>query len=247
MLDALNYSLIESNQLLTFGKSVTSLFDGFDAAADTYALAPFVSRAANAYNGYSKAYERELRNPFTGEIAQGDAVRDSALLGFRSFVVANIHSNVAAESAAAERIVSVITKHGWRAAHFGYKAETAAITKIINEINSLHMADIKLLGAEKWFNRLADSQAAFEAIQKRSDTREPSGLPTLSDTRPQLVTALRRLLWMIDNHYTENATDSRLAGYVSALNEIIGNTMSLARANQTRDENKKNTPPTPAV
>lgn len=239
MLNSLNFSIVESNQLLNFGKGITSLFVNFNAAQDKYTLAPFVKKALNAYTDFGKAYERDLKNPFTIELSIADAKRDAAFNGFRDYTVAYSHSDEAEIKAAADRIIAVIMKHGFSAAYFGYKAETAALTKIMNELKDIYMSDIQLLNASQWFDKLVTTQAFFDDLQKKSASQPPSGLPTIVETRPKMVNALRKLMNMVDNHYTENPTDAELAGYVNSMNELITLTMTTARAAQTRSENKK--------
>jgi hypothetical protein len=243
MLESINYSLIESNQLLTFAGKIAGFFGNFDAKSDKYVLASFISRLNLSLEEYSKAYERESKNPYTLKIDAADRKRDSSFLAFRNYVVACSHRTDEGWGDASSHLLGVITKHGWRANYFGYKAETAALNKVVNEINDLYASDINLLGATLWFNQLASDEQAFEQIQKESDTREPSNLPILTEKRPALVKAIRNLFSVIDSHYSENTTDSVLVNYVNALNEIIISTMSLARANQTRVENQKKATP----
>jgi hypothetical protein len=240
MLEAVNYSMIESDQLLTFGEKITGVFSNFNAQADAYTLAPFVSKMIKAQDEYSKAYERDSKNPYTLQLVAADRKRDGSFLAFRNYAVACSHrAGGEGWNQASDRIIAVISKHGWRAYSFGYKAQTAAIIKIVNEVRDFYMADITLLGANEWFDQMAADEEAFDALQKQSDTRTPSGLPMLVNTRPVLVAAVRNLLNLIDAHYTAAPDDATLTGYVNALNEIITSTMSLARANQTRSENQK--------
>lgn len=239
MLLALNYGLIDSNQLLTLGKSINGIFSSFDPSKDPYVLAPFVTRAAQSYKLYSQAYEREAKNPYTKLLEGADKVRDSSFFGYRDYVGSCIYSEEVNVQEAARRLVEVIYKHGWGAAYFGYKAETAALTKIINETRDYFLADVELVGAMTRFQHLEQKEIAFEEVQKSSATRPTQGLPTLVEARPKLIDALRKLINMVDNHYSANPSDTVLMGYVKALNELINLTMSTARAAETREKNKK--------
>lgn len=148
------------------------------------------------------------------------------------------------EKASAKRLVEVIQKHGWQAANFGNKAESSAFIKMITEIKDYYLPDLDTLSAkgryDKWVTRAND----FETIQKASDTRPPSGLPTIVETRPKLEDAIRKLINLVDSHYSENSEDAQLAGYVDSINSIITEVMTTARAAATRDENKKKDPAT---
>jgi hypothetical protein len=231
--------MLEGSQLLTFGKSAISLFSDFDAATDSYALKPFVSKASNAYLDYSKAYEREAKNPFTAKLMVCDDLRDSAYLNFRNYIVSWIHSEETDKAEAAHRLMDILGKHGWGAHNFGYKAQTASITKMVNEITDLNMADVQLIDATARFETLKKREEDFEAMQKSSVTRPDDNLPTLLEVRPKLIEALRKLFNIVDYHSAENPADTKLSGYVKALNELITLTMSSARAARTREENKK--------
>lgn len=239
MMNSVNYSLIESDELLTFGKGITGLFSNFNPATDTYVLRPFVTRATNATAYYATAYERDLTNPYTVKLINADRLRDGAYYYFRDFTASFLTSEVEEEKEAALRLTRIMKKHGWQAANYGYKKETAAFTKMTNEINSTAKEDLQTLGATARFEKWVTREAEFEALQESSVSQPPSGLPTVLEARPKLIEALRRLMGQVDAHYAENPTDSTLAGYLNAINELITLTMTTARANQTRDENKK--------
>jgi hypothetical protein len=242
MLAPLNYSLIESNQLLTLGKGIKSLFIDYDKSNDPYLLYPFVLKVMNRFDEYSLAYERESKSPYTAKLLDSDRKRDSAFFGYRNYVEACSHSEDVSIQEAANRLLDVIEKHGWGAAYMGYKAETAALTKIINETKNLFMSDVDLIEATKWFNNIVLRETEFEEVQKSSATSQPSGLPTLVETRPRLIDAMRKLFSMVDNHATETTGDTKLALYLKAINEYITITMTTARAAETRDQNRKKNP-----
>jgi hypothetical protein len=239
MLEAINFSLIGSDQLVPFGKNLLGLFVDFDLEKNLYAAGPFVKKARTAYTNYCQAYERDLKNPFTVALKKMNAARGNAFLGLKHFTIAYTYSDDASVSDGANRLVRVIERHGWRAAAMGYQNQTSAITKMINEINHLYLADITLIGATAWFNKLVTTETAFENTEKARATQPPSSVPTLTETRPVLESALRVLMTTIDNQYNENPADAVLAGYISSINEYITTTMTIARAAETREENEK--------
>jgi hypothetical protein len=243
-MNQVNFSLIESDQLLTYGKGIIGLFSNFDPATDNYLLRPFVTRALSVYNDYAKAYERELKNPYTEKLKDADKLRDGSFYYFRDFVASFNTSEVNEEKEASLRVTNILEKHGWQAVNYGYKKETAAFTKMINEIKDFSMDALQLLGATARFDKWVARETEFENIQKSSVTRTPSGLPTLVETRPKLIVALRRLMGQVEAHYAENPDDSTLAGYMKAINDLITLTMTTARAAETRQENKKKNPAT---
>lgn len=239
MLEALSLSIIGSDHLVPFGKNVLGLFTDFDLVKNPYAIGPFVKKGRDAYSNYCLAYERDLKDPFTIALKEVNTARGKAFLGFKSFIISFSHSDEEPISEAANRLLRVIERHGWRASSMGYQSQTSAVTKMINEINHLYLPDITLIGATYWFNKLVSTETAFENTEKARATAPPSPLPTITETRPVLENALRVLITSVDNQFTEAPTDAVLAGYVSSINEYITTTMTIARAAETREENDK--------
>jgi hypothetical protein len=247
MTDSLNLALLQSNEFLTFAQRAVGIFSNNETNTK-FGLAPFVIRATNAYNSFNKAFERESKNPFTNDLALADAERDTAFIGFRNYMVACSHRNTSGWNEAAGRILEIIRKHGWRAAAFGYKAETAALTNVIDEVKTKCASDLTLLSATEWFAQLETAQTAFEQVQNASINRDTSNQgPTIRDTRPVLTHALRALLSITDLQFSATPDDAILKTYVNALNELIGVTMTSVRANATRQENEKKKQGTPAT
>jgi hypothetical protein len=237
--------MIPSDQLLTFGKSVTDVFKTFDPTKDPYVLALFVAGAKDAYTEYVTAYERDEKDPYTVLINASDKIRDRGFFGYRFYLESCTFSENAEEAAAANRLLDIVIKHGWGAAYMGFKKETSALIKMITETKDFNMADVTLINATSRYNLLVTRQADFEKVYNDSITRNPSSLPLLTHARPKLENALRTLLNIVDCHYSQNQNDVVLTGYVNAINQIITHTMAVARATQTREENEKKEEPKP--
>lgn len=247
MTESFNAKMLQSNEMLTYAQRVIGIYSN-NEANNTFGLTPFLTRTINAYNNYNKAFERESKNPFTDDLALADAERDASFVGFRNYIVACSHRNTAGWNEAATRILDIIRKHGWSAASFGYKAETAALTNVIDEVKTKCSADLALLSASEWFAQLETAQTAFEQVQNASVNRDTTNEgPTIRDTRPVLTQALRALLTITDLQFSAAPNDATLKTYVSALNELIAVTMTSARANATRQENEKKKQTTPAA
>ena len=136
-------------------------------------------------------------------------------------------------------MADIIRKHGWSAPSRGYQTGTAAITSMIAEINNKCSAELALLAANEWLNELASAQDDFEQTFNASVSRPDSDGPTINETRPLLVNAIRSLLTLLDLQYSADSSNTKLADYMKAVNELISVTMSTARATETRTENKK--------
>jgi hypothetical protein len=238
MLESINYSILRSNELLTFGQRTISIFNELKNDDPFYS---FRLRTLDALLAYSKSFEREHKNPFTAELAEKNTLRESAFFGFRNYIVAcTFHWNPI-WSAAATKIVDVIRKHAWTLSAIGYKAKTAAFTNIVDELKSKYLSELALILAGEWLGNFESTQSGFEEVQKQSITRVTGNEPTIMETRPKLISAIKELFRMVDLKYSDMPGDTKLKNYVNALNELILITMSPARANVTRQSNKKKT------
>lgn len=237
MINSINYSLLPSNEFYTFNLRVLEIFKGKDLNGT--GIDVFVNRVKTASEPFGKAFERESKNPFTEKLALADSGRDEGFFGFRNYVEACSHRSKEGWHDAAVKILEVVRKHGWSAAHFGYKAETAAITSIVSECRTKYEAELNLLSATDWLNELDAAQQAFETIMKESVVPSTDNGPTITETRPVLTEALKSLFSMIDLQYKATGK-TLLVDYAKSINDLITQTMTSVKANATRADNKKN-------
>ncbi len=238
MIAPINYSLLTSKELFTFIIRVVALFTG--KVLNGTGLDVFFKNLKDALNPFSNALERETKDPFTEKLAQKDSERDEGFLAFRNYVEACSHRNKAGWHDAATKILAIIKKHGWSAAHFGNKKETAAITNITSEIRTKCGAEVTLLDANDWLTELEVAQQAFETTMNESVVPPVANEPTIAETRPKVTEALKSLFSMISLQYTATG-NAQLAEYAKSINDLIAQTMTSAKANATRVDNKKNT------
>ena len=237
MIDSMNVTLLQSDDLLTFGQRSVGIFS--EVPKEKHALSSFVSKALVAEENYSKAFERESKNPYTPKLFEKDFVRDNRFYGFRYYVESfSFHPDVQIAEAS-NKILDIIRKHGWTAPSLSYKAQTAAVTKIISELKSKCWPEIDLVNAKDWFGFMETSQNDFEAVQKESVQNTKNNGPTLLETRSVMVKCIKDLFKMADLKLTEEPNSEEYKAYVSAINELISITMTTARANATRQANKK--------
>lgn len=238
-MESINFSLLQSDNFLTFGQRVIGIYGTMAETDNKFGLYPFYKVAVAAYSNYSIAFERESKNPYTVQLAEKDALRDASFTAFRNYIEACSHRNKDGYYNAASKIIVIIRKYGWSAAGSGYADQTAAITGIIDDINTNGTSELNLLSATDWFDEMVNDQQSFEETQKQSVTQENKDDITLTEARPALINAIRSLVSITDLQYSANKDNTELAGYVNALNELITLTMSTARANETRRENEK--------
>jgi hypothetical protein len=237
MIDSMNLKLVPSDELLTFAQRSVGIFSGILKTG--HPLLSFFNKASVALDNYNKAMEREIKNPFTKLLVSGDFTRDNYFYAFRFYIEAFSYRMDNGYAEAANKILDIIHKHGWTAPSMSYKAQTAAVTMIIDEIKTKCMAEIKLLNADEWFKMVVSSQDSFEALQKESIKNSSNNGPTILETRPILIKTIKDLFKMTDLKLTEEPDSTEYKAYVNAINELISITMSTARANATRLANKK--------
>ena len=238
-MESINFSLLQSDNLLTFGQRVIGIFSDVSEDNNNYGLYPFYSATVAAYSDYSNAFERESKNPYTVQLAEKDALRDASFTAFRNYIKACSHRKKDGYYDAASKIIVIIRKYGWRAANLGYADQTAAITGVIDDIKTNGANELNVLSATDWFDEMVTDQQSFEETQKQSVARENKDDITLTEARPALINAIRSLVSITGLQYSAHKDSDELAGYVNALNELITLTMSTARANETRRENQK--------
>jgi hypothetical protein len=236
MLESVNYSILRSNELLPFGQRIVSIFNELKEDDPFYS---FYKRTSDALLAFSKSFEREHKKPFTKELAEKNNLRKTAFFGFRDYIVACTSHWNPLWVTAANKIAEVIRKHNWTLSGKGYKSITAVFTNITGELKDKCQPELTLILAMEWLGNLESKQNGFEGVQKQSLTRVTGNEPTIMETRPKLISAIKELFALVDLKYSDSPGDEKLKGYVNALNELILITMSPARANVTRQSNKK--------
>ena len=242
MIYSVNFSLLDTNGLFTFGHRTINVFQGVDLTGT--GIETFFQQTQTNFNLYDKAVARESKNAYTELLIQKDNDRDEAFLGFREYIVACGHRVNPAWREAATRIVNSIQRYGWSASSLGYIDETAAIKNLIGELDAKYSDDITLLNAGEWLAELKTSQQNFETTFSEKVSQPPSNIPTLKDTRPLLIGSLRSLFTMIDLQF-QSTGNPVLESLINQINNVIEVSRAAARAAATRKNNKTNNEPTP--
>jgi hypothetical protein len=234
MIKSLNFQLLSSNLLLTFVKYLLALVQRFNIAESP--LKPFIDACQHTYTNFAQALEGDEKNPYTALVMEDDNLRDNMFLGFRTFVKSYIYHPDEAMAAAARKLMEVIRLYGYSAHRMGYKAETAALSRLIADIVANYMAEITLLGADAWFTLLQQAQDKFEGTRQAAINADAEVDLNLAETRPPMVESVRNLLSMLSLQVTV-LNNQEMKSLVLELNENITNTMSTARASATRKAN----------
>ena len=234
-----NFSLLDGKALLNFVLRLLALFNDKATFNDSYGFTQLVNRVQNAYNAFLKAFERDIKNPLIVLLAAKDLLRDNAFLAFRSYLEACSYRADEGWHDAANTLMDMIRKYSWSAQMEGYKAETSILNSIVDECEQKYPELITLLKAEDWLANLKTHQAAFAEVHNQVLTTSNSSDPNQVDTRPELMVAVRKLLNMVDIQSDNNSDNSELSALLNAVNQLIAEVMTTARAAQTRRENSK--------
>jgi hypothetical protein len=235
MITSVNLSLFPSNELLTFVKGTISLVES--KKMQLPAIYPFLDNVILKCNNYQGALERELKNPLIKLQSARDHVRSDDFVAYRDYCQSAETRRKPGWAEAAGRLLAVIRKHGWSAQTMGYKAKTAAITKIVSETRTKYQGDVILINADEWLRDLEMSETDFEEVIKQVASTNHE--PVVVETRPELMAALRALFQTVSLQQIA-APSAELDALTTQLNEFIVTSLTSVKAAGTRAENLKN-------
>jgi hypothetical protein len=237
MITKVNYSLFPGGELLTFAKRAIAAADAKKLLLPS--IVPYLTTVGVKCDAFQSALERESKNPITKLQALKDVVRNDAFVAFRTYNESASARRKEGWSDAANALLSVIRKHGWSAQHLGYKAKTGVLNNIISEIRTKYPAELALINSGELLDELQEAEVDFEATAKQFvDVAAATNEPTVVETRPELIVALRSMFQFIGLQQIA-APSNDLTALINELNELIVTSLSTVRATDTRAENSK--------
>ena len=237
MISSLNFALFPSNELLTFAKGTIAISESKKSQLPV--IIPFLSNLTSKCDIYQLALERELKNPLTKSQVLADEARSDAFFSFRTYSESAASRRKEGWGVAAGNILSVIRKHGWSAQTWGYKAKSAAFSKIISEIKTKYNPDLKLIGGSELLDELTLAEVNFETLALQVlEVGSTTNEPTISTTRPELVTALKAL-FQITSLQEISAPSNDATALTESFNQLIITSLSTVKASDTKAENTK--------
>lgn len=234
MINSINYSLLTNHLLDTMVKRALVYYS--EMAGSNAFLNPFISSVEEASQEFTKGFEHDNTDPNTTPKRKIDLRRDQDFIAFRNYVEAASHRSLPDWNEAAEKILQVIRKHGWSMWKKGYKAQSSVAAALYSELRSTCSDELSTLQAEEWLAPAEESQQAFELFVQ-DIAADTNNQPTLTETRPVLEDAFRSLLG-VTSYLPKTMPGDEMDALINKLNEIIGETMAVARAADTRNKNK---------
>ncbi len=167
-----------------------------------------------------KALNLIRKSPLTDELADADNLRDATYKGLRKVIKAGTRHYDAATKKAAGRIQLVINQYG-KLSIKPYNEETAAINKLISELNTNHADDVTAAGINGWLNELQSNNDTFEELIKDRYTEEAGKTQLrMKEVRLETDAAYRNITKRINALIFINGEEA-YSGFVNELNERI--------------------------
>lgn len=174
-------------------------------------------------------------NPLTQQLAELDSQRDMAFRAFRNYIFA-CSTRVAQASfvEAGEKLCDILQQAGWRLYNEGYANQSAQTAVLLQKLSAPEaVGAIEQIQAGDWFEEFVDLDKQFNELWNKR-AREDGGddLPLLREAKADLDQAIETLLGVIEMRAARDT--AKYGPAVAALNEIITELMSIARARETR-------------
>ncbi len=176
---------------------------------------------------------------FTKKICNKDNKRDKAFIGLRDYINAFTHSPDEETAEAAIFLKDIIEKRGNTIHKLGNAAESAELNLLFIEMDKPEaQAALEKIVALSWYSNLKTEQVGFEEIYKEKvDTESQIDIPSTKEVRKSVSKILHVLIDYIEINAKYFAdTYSSLA---DKIDELIADTVTVARARQTRKGNKE--------
>lgn len=192
---------------------------------------------------------RERSNPLTVTIAEKDGFRDDAFVALRDHCKSARRRRKAGFEDAAEKLIAVIERHGNTLHRLGYAEQTAKLTSLLAELATEPLASaVKTIQAEILVEELQAAQNEFLAAQQQSveagATSESMPLRAVQQTLSASVTGL---LEIVEFQARLNPDSAAIANSIAQIDDLLTETMALARARKTRQTTESEKEATPGV
>lgn len=184
------------------------------------------------------ALGKDSSSEFTDELANKDENRDTTFVGLRDYCKAFTNSSDKTKAKAAELLINIFQERGWSIFRLGYSAESSQLNVLIQDLEGEAAQNaLAAINATDWLTDLKAAQQAFEnTYQEKVSSEAGQDYPLISETRKRIARYMQALLSYIDIQSELNSTG--FTELVEKIDEVITDTLSIARARRTRNENE---------
>jgi len=239
------FSILNSNELYTASTRIV------DASKGALSSDPYTStlclHIGQGNSDLAKALGKAFNSEFTPVLLVRNQERDDGFICLRDYASSCSHGKNSIQAAAGRSISVIFDNVGNSVANLGYAKETAKLNTLIEalETPSAQQA-LATIGATERFEELKSSQDEFEkTYQIKIKTESDINYPLVKDAKLRITKYLKTLLYYID---TNSDLDGVLFGTAKeAINQIITDTVTIARSRATRIENAEDKEDKPAL
>lgn len=209
-------SKLGTKELFTLGSRITEGISNYDTKA--LGIKMYADNFESKFDKYRVSFEKQ--HVSAELISIKDESRDDYYIALRNHIRNfQYHPSLDVKDKA-KKLMSVLNKNGNQIYSSSYKAETAALSVIFTEIDKNHVATIKELGSDVWYNLLKQSQTDFEKTvhEHSGEKAEASKIESATTNRAELVDAINKLFMFLPlhNEMKQNADLSKLIGQLQA-------------------------------
>ena len=156
---------------------------------------------ATEVQNFNNAYTPIIGSDITPQLASLDTQRDDALIGLKSVLEGYVKHHEEGKRNAAFILLDLMKGYGNEINKHRYQLETATVSNLISDWQTLHADKLSLLSLTQWVQHLADTNTNFNTLYV-SRTQQISGLETgtLEAIRAAAVDKYRDLRAHIEAH-----------------------------------------------
>ncbi len=175
---------------------------------------------------------------YTKQVNDKDDSRDKAFVGLRDYIHAYTNSPDDEKAEAAVLLSSIINERGNTLHNLGNAAESAELNLLFNEMDKpAPQQALEKIDGISWYINLKSEQADFEEVYiKKVEVDSMDNLPTTREIRKKISKLINVILLYID-HKTDYFEEI-YKPLADKVDELVTNTVSIARARKTRKDNK---------
>ena len=183
------------------------------------------------------ALDKVHKSSITDDLVDADTARDDLLRGLTHAVKSALHHFRAEARSSAKRLLVLLDSYGDIAVK-AYDAETAAINKLVTDLNETYADDIDNLGITEWATELKAKNDTFDSLKNNRYSEEAAKTQLLMKAERVKLDASYHAIVERINALIIVEGEEAYAPFVDELNQRIGeynNTLAIRRGKNKKD------------
>jgi hypothetical protein len=220
-INTLNSSRLRNEEHYTFQLFFSQLIEKYTPVA--LGVITMVDNHTHLLTDEHSVLDALLKNPLTTEINLFDEVRDGLLIGLRGTVKYATYHYDENIKAAAIKLMPIFEHYG-EVEKKSYAEETAAISKLVSELNGTYAPLCQTVGVTGWVNPLNEANLQFDAaVNGRNADQAVKPKIQLKALRLQIDDQYRAIVKRINAILEINPQEAQIA-FANELNQYIDKT-----------------------